>query len=306
MGFDQHFLRRSGVILLGVFVLIFPGRSDAGEPMIVRYQALPRYAYQIELMKQALDRGGETPIRLEGIEEEIPGIRLVDAILSGRTGPNIPDVINRPTDIDMEKKLTPIRIPLEKGLLGWRVFLIRREDRAGFRAVTAEAELKKRTVGMGKDWIDIKIFEHNGYAVGSAREFTELFKMLSHDRFDYLSFGVNECSAIFDQYAAAYPDLAMEDSLAVHYPFARYFWTAGTPKGRRIRERLERGLERMISDGSFDRIFMDHFGDVLKAAKLETRTVFEMKNPILPDTLPLERKELWFSPESLEKTDSTE
>ncbi|GBC59724.1 hypothetical protein DENIS_0665 [Desulfonema ishimotonii] len=290
--------------VITALMLIFPPASDADEAMTVRYQDLPRYEYHTEIMKAAFERGREKfgPIRLEPILKEIPGQRVKDAMIAGKTGAEIVDIMVRPTDRDIEKKLTPIRIPLDRGLLGWRVFMIRQEDRKAFRAIRMEADLKKRILGQGSDWIDVKIYEHSGYTVKTAWELETLFRMLSAGRFDYLAFGVDEYLPLLEHYSKLYPNLAMADSLAIHYPFVRYFWTADTQKGKQLRERLTLGLEAMIADGSFDRIFIKYFGKALKEAKLGQRTVFHIENPILPDTLPLERRELWFSPGRFEKT----
>ena len=115
---------------------------------------------------------------------------------------------------------------------------------------------------------------------------TILFRMLEHERFDYVPLGANECRNLLEKYKISHPDseLVLEETIVLHYPFARYFWTVKNEKGRILRERLERGLEAMIRDGSFDRIFIKYSGKALKEANLAGRRIFELKNPYLPDT----------------------
>jgi len=52
----------------------------------------------------------------------------------------------------------------------------------------------------------------------------------------------------------------------------------------------------MIKDGTFDKIFVQYQQPILDQAKVGERTILKIDNPFLPDTVPLERKELWFDP----------
>ena len=50
-----------------------------------------------------------------------------------------------------------------------------------------------------------------------------------------------------------------------------------------------------IADGSFDRLFCQHFAQKIARTRLAQRTAIDLFNPILPPETPLARKELWFS-----------
>jgi len=47
---------------------------------------------------------------------------------------------------------------------------------------------------------------------------------------------------------------------------------------------IRRGLEAMLSDGSFDRLFNENFAASLRALNLEKRRVIELNNPLLPES----------------------
>ena len=61
----------------------------------------------------------------------------------------------------------------------------------------------------------------------------------------------------------------------------------------RLAANLTAGLEKMVADGSFDKLFQEHFGEQIRQAALKERRIIDLDNPMAP-SLPLERKELWF------------
>jgi hypothetical protein len=66
----------------------------------------------------------------------------------------------------------------------------------------------------------------------------------------------------------------------------------------KLAERLERGFETAIQDGSFDKLFNTHWyiQDALKLTKIQERKIFRLKNPLLTPETPLDRTELWYQP----------
>jgi hypothetical protein len=270
------------------------GPACAEEVLEIRYSDVPHLKYDNQILRMALEATASTrgPFRLVPVPKEIPNSRLIPGMISGRAEL---DVALWAASREMERSLEPIRIPIDKGTLGWRVFIIRKADEAKFGAIQSAEELKKLTAGQG-DWPDVEIYEHNGYPVQIVREFESLFPMLDSGRFDYLPLGINECHFILEMQKADFPNLAVEKRLAIHYPHTRYFYPINNETGSRIRVRLTEGLERIIADGSFDRAFREFYGAALAQVNMKDRRVFELQNPKLPDTLPLDRKELWYSP----------
>jgi hypothetical protein len=82
--------------------------------------------------------------------------------------------------------------------------------------------------------------------------------------------------------------------VALHYPTAFYFFTSLARAD--LAADIERGLERMIADGSFEQLFEAHHGATLRRAKLEQRQLIELLNPNLPPRTPFAREELWYRP----------
>ena len=52
----------------------------------------------------------------------------------------------------------------------------------------------------------------------------------------------------------------------------------------------------MIEDGSFEELFLKYHKEDIKRTNLQDRKLFRIENPLLPDTAPLDQKDLWFDP----------
>lgn len=50
----------------------------------------------------------------------------------------------------------------------------------------------------------------------------------------------------------------------------------------------------MIKDGSFDALFVKNNQNNIDAINLKARRVIRLDNPLLPQSVPVERKELWY------------
>ncbi|WAJ71765.1 hypothetical protein [Catenovulum adriaticum] len=65
-------------------------------------------------------------------------------------------------DKDIEERLTPIRIPILKGLLGHRIFIIREGEQKRFSRINSFNDLLKLKAGQGKLWSDTQILKSSG------------------------------------------------------------------------------------------------------------------------------------------------
>lgn len=198
-----------------------------------------------------------------------------------------------PTE-EREDELLPVRIPLEKGLLGYRVFLIRTGEQERFSRITSVSELKALIAGQGHDWNSTRILEHNGFEVEKASNYDSLFRMLRNGRFDYFPRGLNEVWAELE--AKKDLGLTLEQGLLLRYPAASYFFV--NKDNAPLAARLEKGLRAALADGSFDRLLTEHpsHRELFRLARLSERRVLRIDNPFLPKTTPLDEKRLWVIP----------
>ncbi len=200
-------------------------------------------------------------------------------------------------DEQVEKTLLPVRIPLYKGLLGHRIFIIRKGDQHRFNGVRTLNDLKQFAFAQGATWADAHVLEQNGLKVLNVHKYHSLFHMLDGGRYDAFPRGLQEPW----QELTAWPelDLTVESRVMLVYRMPFYFFV-----GRHnptLAADIERGLNLAIADGSFDEYFFKDptVRDALKKSDMANRVVIELNNPSLPAQTPVDRKELWLSADQL-------
>jgi hypothetical protein len=206
------------------------------------------------------------------------------------------NIIARATSPELEKNFLPVRLPIDRGLLGYRIFLVREADLPRFAAVRTLDDLRKLRVGQGKDWIDVPILSKGGFNVVEGSSYRGLFAMLDAGRFDFFSRGIDEAGREFQERQASYPTMAIEPTLLLEYPLPLYFFLRRDDEGRMLAQRIEAGMEMMIKDGSLNLLFQKYKGESIRSGALHKRRVLHLPNPHLTPETPLSRGELWFNP----------
>jgi hypothetical protein len=206
------------------------------------------------------------------------------------------NVLARATSTELETKLLPVRIPVDRGLLGYRILLVRQDNVAQFVGVSDLAGLGAFRFGQGKGWIDAPVLAASGLNLQLSTTYEGLFSMLAARRFDAFPRAVDEAFREFDTYSDSIPALRVEPTLLLYYPMPRYFFMRRDREGKLLAKRIETGLELMIADGSLQRLFKQHKGALIERAQLRGRRVLRIPNPLLPAETPLERQELWYDP----------
>lgn len=214
--------------------------------------------------------------------------RAIHELMTG----NSLDVVWAMTNRAREQQMLPVRIPLDKGMSGWRIALVRQADASQFSAVRQLADLAQWRAGQGYDWADTAILRGNGLPVVTGNYSDGLHRMLMVGRFDYFPRSVRQVWAEADQYAAR--GLVVEDSFVLHYPSAVYFFV--NRRNAPLAAALEQGLLAAIEDGSFDQLFNASHGEALRRANLGKRRVIELDNPELSPETPLSHRKFWYTP----------
>lgn len=199
------------------------------------------------------------------------------------------------TSQDLENRLIPIRIPIYKGMLGYRIMLIRGGEQHRFNRVNTLDDLLKYTVGQGETWADTPILKHSGFQVTTSTDPKNLAYMMNSKRFDAYPRGMME--PWVELIAWADIDLEVEQNLVLVYPMPAYIFVS--PKKPKLAELIETGLKKAIRDGKFDEHFFadSRVSTGLAKAKLQNRIRIPLVNPNLPQNTPLEEAELWLHPE---------
>lgn len=282
-------------LLLAIGLLITTSLgAQAADVTVIYNKSEPKNF--IALLQDALEHTkADGAYTLKPTETSLPTARMIDEI-ADNTGAL--SIMTRGSNIEEEKKLLPIRIPLDKGLLGYRIMLVRQQDLPRFAAIQSVDELKQLRVGQGSRWPDTKILEGAGFKVTKGYYAAGLLRMLNEERFDMFARATWEATGNLDDAKKQdLGDLVIEPSLAVFYPYPRIFMVSRKGDGPALAARIEKGLRAMIKDGSFDKAFNEFFGPAVESTNLRGRKIFRVENKLLSPETPLDDKSLWFSVE---------
>lgn len=293
--------RRLAAACLGLGPLWAAPSVRAAPPDVVTYPRSEsatdsQYLYDYELLREALEATVPThgAYELQASAAAMNQARAGEEIAAGTGRANI---FARSTAAEHEKRFLPVRIPIDKGLISWRVFLVRADMEAKFAQVQSLQELQAYSVGSFTTWADTAILRAAGFKVVTGDSYEGLFRMLVERKFDFFSRSCDEAYREWDERRSRLPDMRVEKTLLLHFPTTRYFFVQRSDEGRRLAGRVEAGLDQMIRTGTFDAYFLRYKGALVARARLKQRRAFHVDNPFMsPETRALikSRPELWF------------
>lgn len=256
-----------------------------------------RNSYSLKLLELALNK--------KNIKHKLAAVRVE----IGTSQRNIRFISEKQYDIswlhtsrEREKQLLPIRIPLFKGLIGWRIGFIRQQDLERFNAIKTLKQLQNVRFIQGYGWPDNVILNANNFTVRTTLLGTDtanIINLMHNSRADYFPRSVLEIWPEQENYGGG--QLMIEPNLALYYPSATYFFVAKT--NIELAKNIEEGLQLAIQDGSFDKLFNHYFAEIIKRSDLRNRHIFYLTNPNLPKNTPLDRPELWLALPHAESAD---
>ncbi|MEX2604947.1 MAG: hypothetical protein WD361_12120 [Gracilimonas sp.] len=170
---------------------------------------------------------------------------------------------------------------LTKNLLGYRIPIIRKQDAELFGLISRPEDLQKLDHGIPETWSDATIFRHNNYNVIEGGSFDDIFDRLQNNLFDYSAYGVNEVLGVYENRASKHEYLIIDQNILLFYPFPLVFYI--NPEMPEMAERIEQGLQSIISSGKLDAIFNEHYGQIKEQLNLDSRRIFLLENPLIPD-----------------------
>ncbi|WP_123884173.1 MULTISPECIES: amino acid ABC transporter substrate-binding protein [Shewanella] len=252
-----------------------------------------RYLYTTELIELSLKK--TQPLygdyRIQQSHNPMARDRVLRQLIKGQTI----NAFVAATNSEWESKTIPIRIPIFKGLLSYRLLLINAKDQYKFNKIIDAEQLKQLQAGLKPQWTTTLLMQANNFPIVKGNTYKGLFAMLSRGRFDYFPRGINEIFVEFDKNHDQFPNIVIEANLVIYLPSPSYLFISQTHP--RLADRISTGLEMMVIDGSFDEIFYRYHSENIKKAKLENRRVINIENTWLPPLTPLSNKSLWYQPD---------
>lgn len=231
--------------------------------------------YPLELLKLAMNKSNsEQNYLLQEAPVEISQGRSLILLSKNKEI----DISWSLTSKERERILTAIKIPIYKGLFGYRIFVIRQNQQGQFpRSITAQRLANERVAIQGVDWPDFKILKHNKFNVMSVKRFDAMFELVQKGRADYFPRSIIEIWYEESHFNFNKNGLKIDQNLAFFYPSHMFFFVSKS--NQKLANIIRNGLQISIQDGSFDKLFNTHKGAVIKNAKLSQRTVFTLDNP---------------------------
>lgn len=282
-------------LLILVFMLVTTVAHSTDVVVRNRTEKNTYAAYNNDVLKLALDKTtpeyGDYVLKYsDQIILQKRGLALL------KTGSSMVDVVWGLSTAEREKEIEPIRIPIQKGLLGYRLFLIRKDDGNRFKDIKSLDQLKGLMAGQGHDWPDTEILRASGLPVHGSPTYNGLLQMLKSGRIDYFPRGAGE--AYVELAEQKDPNLIVEPGLMIYYPAPDYFFVnANRPE---LKNRIEKGLNKALEDGSLDKLFFTHPANqqMLKDVRMKERLIFKIDNPFLSDESRkvMQRKNLIYEP----------
>ena len=249
-----------------------------------------RSVYKMELLNQVLSltesEFGSFEIKLHG-----PATSIERAILEIKSGETINTFVALTTQ-KWEDNTLPIRIPIRRGILNYRLLAINKNSQSDFTNILNINDLKELKAGVRSGWATTTVLAKNDFNLSISSSYEGLFYMLQSQRIDYIPRGINE---IYDEIALhkdKLSKLVVEPNIALYIPAPTYIFVS--PNEPRIAKRLTKGLELMVKNGMLKKLFNKYYRDKLNKANLSRRNVFKLTHNELPELTPLNRKELWF------------
>jgi len=248
-----------------------------GQPLKVVYPYIEErssndFGYQV--LKLALSKSG-VDYQLSINSRKSNQLRAQKLLEDGEVS-----LIDVGTSADFEKRFDAIHFPIDRGLSGYRLFIIHNSQAEQFSKVRSIEDLKKKVAGQGPGWADVKILSAAGIDVQTS-QFESLFAMVDKGRFDFLPLGVEEVHGFLKRYQTLAPNSIVEQRIALHYPFARFFFVQ---RGNKVlHDAILSGLESAFADGSFQQLLEGNplYSEGLNRANLKQRLLIEIDNPLM-------------------------
>lgn len=248
----------------------------------------PIFEYRWRLLELALSaRAVSRPYRLVPYPEDLSQSRGLSLLESGAI-----DVVALGTNADREARFRPIPIDILRGMVGFRLLIIRKSDEERFARMDDEQFRREVVFGLNSQWADLPVLRGNGYKVETSIGYESLFAMLQAGRIDAFPRGLNEASRELALRPDLAADLTIDRTRAFYFPYPVYYWVRKNADA--LAGDIDRGLSARLKDGSFRRFFERYYAKEIAEMKTNNRRVIEVRTSILPSRDPRVDTSWWW------------
>lgn len=170
-----------------------------------------------------------------------------------------------------------VPFPISRGLTGNRIALVHKQNKNILCNPNHDKLLRTLTSIQGVGWLDIDILNANGVNVFPITDYERMFHMIERQRADLFFRSFEEIKVEHATHVKTFPSLSIETCTVLHYPLPRFLVTHKSNATNA--KRIEIGLVRAYEDGSFIKLWSNHFSEHLHL--LKGRKVIQLENPYL-------------------------
>lgn len=281
-------LRTVAFILLSLIIC----KASANAPVrsVYFFQADLRYKYEVELLNRVLELTQDEYGVVKAVAKRYPTkLRGVFALTRGQV-----DIAFLGTSQRYESDYLPVKVPILQGMLGYRLLLTTNKQVDKVAQLNSLRSLQTKAVaGFGLHWEDARILRHNEVLTIENSRYDAVMESLYRGDVDYIPRGLNEVFNELEKESEEHQSagLQLATNVALFYPHLRYFFVARY--NQELAERLEKGLNKALADGSFQAIFNKHFSHAKAYLKQMDHQVIRLENPYMPNKLPDVRTDWW-------------
>ncbi|MFT7721486.1 MAG: amino acid ABC transporter substrate-binding protein [Roseateles sp.] len=237
--------------------VVLAGRPAAAATFVMQNE--PHLAHARALVRAALKASG---MQADFVDAPLGNERRnLHQISTGQTHVDLMPATPARLQLVREGRLRMIPVPLDLGLLGYRINLLLASQHDKLAHVRTAADLANFTIGQGVGWMDVDIYRAAGIATKEIKRWSggEFAEQMEAGFLDLFPLGMEETLTYFlPHFRKRYPQLAVDTHVLVRYPWFRFVWVAPGPETDALYAALQRGFDRIVADGSFMQVWRRH------------------------------------------------
>jgi hypothetical protein len=277
--------------------LFWINAAIASEPLVIYHRTsdtvIEYHSYYDDLVKLALEKTKPEfgNYKMIAVPAELNTLRALSDISRNIYG-NMVMELSYETELTKSSNLTFINIPLDGGIVGYRICFVSPAKKDAVANAKNLQELQQFTIAQGVGWADTQILKANGFNVIEIPIYTNIFKMITSNRVDLFCRGANQIKSEME-YFKNIKGLDFDRSFVLVYDLPRFFYIH---KDNIIaKNRIEKGLQIASEDGSLRALWEKYNRESIDYAELINRKIYYLDNPLLKGLAP-DYKQYFFDP----------
>lgn len=282
-----------------VLMVFFVAASVSwGSATVFVMQSEPHLAHASALVNAALQAAGmEAQFVYSPLGNEL---RNVSMISSGQTHLDMMPATPARLKLVKEGRLRMIPIPLDRGILGYRINILLTAQQEKLAGVHTQEDMRAFVLGQNEGWMDVEIYRAAGIPTKGIRNWSDgqFAAQMEAGFIDLFPLGLEETLTYFlPHFRAHYPQLGVDPHVLLRYPWFRFVWVSVGEETDELYTALQRGFDIIAQNGVFLEVWKRYRTEPQKEFFV-TRRIIQIPNPFYGnDLVPTRYQHLLFTPE---------